>query len=86
MQETMRAGVARTNITPSVGQDSMGHYARLCPAEGVGNELYAKALVLDDGSNRAALATVDVISFTDEIVSDGRERVEARRANVSQHS
>ncbi len=76
MQDTIKAGVARANITPSVGQDNMGDYGRLRPAVGVGNELYAKALVLDDGETRAALVTVDVISFTDETVRDVRERVE----------
>ncbi|MFQ6097315.1 MAG: neutral/alkaline non-lysosomal ceramidase N-terminal domain-containing protein, partial [Armatimonadota bacterium] len=75
MQEALTAGVAGVNITPSVGQDNMGDYARLRPAEGVGNELYAKALVLDDGATRAAFVTADVISFNDEIVSDVRSRI-----------
>ena len=75
MQETIRAGVASMNITPSVGQDNIGDYGRLKPAEGVGNELYAKALVLDDGANRVALVTADIIKFTDELVDEVRERV-----------
>ena len=55
MGKTLKAGVARANITPSVGQDNMADYLRLVPARGVGNELYAKALVLDDGAERVAI-------------------------------
>jgi len=33
MSQTVRAGMARTNITPNVGQDNVGDYRRLMPAE-----------------------------------------------------
>ncbi len=76
MGKTLKAGVARANITPSVGQDNMADYLRLVPARGVGNELYAKALVLDDGAERVAIVTADIISFPDSLVSETRERIE----------
>ena len=76
MQNTIRAGVARANITASVGQDNMADYLRLVPARGVGNELYAKALVLDDGAERVAIVTADIISFPENVVSETRERIE----------
>lgn len=76
MVQTVQAGVARTNITPSVGQDNVGDYRRLVPAQGVGNELYAKALVLDDGQNRVAMVTADVIGFPGTVVEDTRSRIE----------
>jgi len=76
MQTTVKAGAASVNITPSVGQDNMGDYGRLVPAKGVGNELYAKALVLDDGENRVALVTADIISFSSRMVEDIRRRIE----------
>ena len=76
MSQTVQAGVAITNITPSVGQDNVGDYRRLVPAEGVGNELYAKALVLDDGEKRAAIVTADVIGFAGTVVEDTRARIE----------
>lgn len=76
MQKTIRAGVASVNITPSVGQDNMGDYLRLKPAVGVGNELYAKALVLDDGGERVAIVTADIIGFPDNLVNDTRERIQ----------
>jgi len=71
----MKAGVARANITPSVGKDNMADYLRLVPAQGVGSELYAKALVLDNGTERVAIVTADIIGFPDSLVKNVRARV-----------
>jgi hypothetical protein len=54
----------------------MGDYLRLKPAIGVANELYAKALVFDDGANRAAIVTADIIGFPESLVQDIRRRSE----------
>ena len=72
LSKSISAGVARVNITPSVGFDNMGDYLRLKPAIGVGNELYAKTLVFDDGENRVALVTADIIGFPEDLVNDIR--------------
>jgi len=77
MQRTVRAGVARANITAGVGEDNMADYLRLVPARGIGNELYAKALVLDDGAERVGIVTADIISFPDGLVKEMRDRIEA---------
>ena len=86
MARTLVAGVARANITPSVGFDNMADYLRLRPAVGVGNELYAKALVLSDGRRRVAVVAADIISFCEPLLSDVRARIERltgiERANV----
>jgi len=76
MQKSIEAGVARANITASVGQDNMADYLRLVPAKGVGSEFYAKALVLDDGAERVAIVTADIISFPDKLVHETRQRIE----------
>ncbi|NOY08121.1 MAG: hypothetical protein GXP33_04685 [Spirochaetes bacterium] len=70
----VKAGFARTNIDPCIGQDNIGDYARLKPGIGIGNELFAKSMVLDDGQNRAALVTADVIGFPGTLVEDIRLR------------
>jgi hypothetical protein len=70
----VKAGVARANINPSIGQDNIGDYGRLVPGTGIGNELYAKALVLDDGQNRIAVVTADIIDFPGTLVEDIRSR------------
>lgn len=74
---TIKAGVAAVNITPSIGLDNMGDYSRLCPAKGIGNELYAKALVLDDGDDRVALVTADIICFSEKLVQTIRRRIQS---------
>lgn len=82
---TVKSGVAVANITPSVGVDNMGDYSRLCPAKGVGNELYTKALVLDDGDKRVALVTADVINFPEKLVEVIRGRIEALTGIVGEN-
>lgn len=77
MQKTVTAGVATVNITPSVGFDNMGDYLRLTPAKGIGNELFAKALVFDDGENRVAIVTADIITFAGWLLDDVRKRIES---------
>ncbi len=57
---TVRAGVARANITPSVGIEISG-FAGRGPSIGLGDELYATALVLDDGRERVAILYLDLI-------------------------
>ncbi len=68
---TLTAGVARANITPPVGSNTWGK-----PADGIAGELFAKALVLDDGRTKAALVTMDLIQLRGKITTDVRRRVE----------
>ena len=68
----LKAGVARAKITPSVGAITNGGM----PAVGIASDLFAKALVLDDGHVKAALVTVDVILLGKHIVAETRQRIE----------
>ncbi len=73
----MRAGAAQVVITPPAGAPMAGYYhAR--GAEGVLDDLYSKALVLDDGTNRVALVTLDLISTTFSLTAQAREEIEQR--------
>lgn len=61
----LRAGAAKVIVTPPIG----GRMQSGAPdrfAEGILDQLYARALVLDDGVTRLALITVDVIGFEPE--------------------
>src|SRR5437870_5307514 len=61
----LRAGAARVAITPPIG----GRMQSGAPdrfATCILDELYARALVLDDGAVRLALVTADVIGFEPE--------------------
>ena len=69
----IKAGVARVNITPAVGQVI---YVGREISKGVGDEFYAQAIVFDDGSERAVIVTADVIIFGKETVEKIRRKVE----------
>jgi hypothetical protein len=71
-----RAGVARVKITPELPAWLAGYAARTRPAEAVSQDLWAKALALDDGhGERFVLVTADLLGFTREITDDVAERV-----------
>ena len=56
----LKVGVAKTDITPPLGFRMAGYYTER-RASSVHDELYAKALVLDDGSNKLVLVICDNI-------------------------
>ncbi|HUD98339.1 MAG TPA: neutral/alkaline non-lysosomal ceramidase N-terminal domain-containing protein [Bryobacteraceae bacterium] len=61
---TLRAGVARVDITPPPGEFMWGYESRRQPATGTLDPLYARVLVLEAGpeksSRRLALVTLDL--------------------------
>jgi neutral ceramidase len=58
----MKAGVASTVITPPVGTMMVG-YGNERRSEGIHDDLYAKALVLDDGERKFALICCDLVGL-----------------------
>jgi neutral ceramidase len=71
-----RAAVARTDITPPLGYSLWGYSDRKGGAAAVLDPLYARILVLDDGSNRVALVTLDLgRSFGPPFMDSLRARV-----------
>ncbi len=73
MSNSIKAGVARANITPAVGRII---YVGRTVSLGVADEFYAQALVFDDGAERAAIVTADVCIFGEDTVEKIRRRVE----------
>jgi len=73
MRETIRVGIAKANITPAPG--GIFHEGDVL-AEGVRDELYLKALVFDDGNERAAIVTGDLILFGEDTALQARRRIE----------
>jgi neutral/alkaline ceramidase-like enzyme len=57
---TLKAGVAKAEITPPLGFRLWGFSDRKGPAVGILDPLYARVLVLEAGSQRLALVTVDL--------------------------
>ncbi|MHC4325116.1 MAG: hypothetical protein ACYSUX_12705 [Planctomycetota bacterium] len=56
---TLEGGCAKVNITPPLGIPLIGSYGK--PSEDVLDELYAKALVLDDGANAVVIVSCDLL-------------------------
>lgn len=75
-----RAGFHRVDITPPLGAPLAGFAARGGPCAGVHDELYARALVLDDGRRPLVFVAVDVLALSAELVRDLRERIRRRTA------
>ena len=72
----MRAAIAEVNITPPVGVSMCGFAARKGPSEGIHDELFARALVLDNGETQVAIVGADVIGFAPDLVNRIRGLVE----------
>ncbi len=74
---TLHAGAYRSNITGPLGIAIEADYTEK-RATDILDELYANALVLDDGQTEVALVSVDVCSINAEIVRAVAAQVEAR--------
>jgi len=72
-----KAGLARVMITPQKSLWMAGYASRKKPSEGVIQDLYAKALVLEDHSGkRAVLVTTDLVGLPAGVSHNIAERVE----------
>ena len=70
----LRAGVSEVKITPpAVGTFLLGP---LEPSTGVHDELFARALVLDDGKKRVAIVTMDLGGLDFTMVQEMRTEIE----------
>jgi len=81
----IKAGVAKVNITPPVGVLLSGYEARKKPSQGVHDELYAKALVLDDGDHKVALVVADLLYLDKDFTESVRRLIEESVGIDRQH-
>lgn len=72
----MRVGTAKTVITPPPGTGLAGFSARESGARGVHDDLYARALALEEGDQRLALIVCDLCELDASFVGRVRRRVE----------
>jgi hypothetical protein len=70
-----RAGAAAVNINPPLGTPMAGYYHKR-GSQGVIDNLYAKAAVLDDGRTRVAFVVCDIISLPRATILEARRLVE----------
>jgi len=70
----LRVGAAAVNINPPLGTPLAGYYhERGC--DGVADDLFAKAAVLDDGRTKAALVVCDLITLPRATVLEARKLI-----------
>jgi len=71
----LRVGVAKVAITPPTGIPMAGYYSER-GAQGVHDELNAKAIVLEMGGKRAGLVVLDLITTPRQLVENTRREIE----------
>ncbi len=79
----LRAGVGRANITPKDPIWLSGYAGRKRPSEGVSDDLWAKALVLEDtdiknGGGRVVLVTTDLVGLPREVSEEVATRLKTK--------
>ena len=75
-----KIGLARVKITPLQPVFMAGYASRNKPYEQIHDELFAKALVLEDkAGTRGVLITTDLIGFPAEIATPLRQQISASR-------
>ncbi len=77
MPATLKAGSASTNITPPLGTRIPGGF-RPRYAENVDDELFAKAVVIDNGTTRIAIVTCDLIAIPEKVADAAKARIADR--------
>lgn len=75
---SLKAGVAKDIITPPIGTPLAGYAFKKESSVGIHDELYVRALVLEQEKTRVALAVSDVIGFERSLVEKIRTMVEDR--------
>jgi len=85
---TFQAGAARVVITPPIGVPLSGYFAaegRKETARDVHDDLYARALVLNDGEHTVAVVTTDLLGLGDEELAAVREIVQRDAGIAPEH-
>ena len=77
MATTLKAGSASVNITAPLGTRIPGGF-RPRYAENVDDELFAKALVIDNGETRIAIVTCDLIAIPEKVANAAKTRIVER--------
>src|SRR5207249_1618503 len=73
----LRAGAARVGITPAVDAalPMAGYGGRTQGFRGVHDEIYVRAIVLDDGSTQAALVAWELLFVPDTVWGEVSQRI-----------
>ncbi len=72
----LKAGAARVNITPYAGINLSGFGGRTKVSAGIHDDLYAKAVVLDDGATKVGIVSCDLLNLDESSVVSIREKAQ----------
>ncbi len=79
-----QAGAATSNITPPLGATLIGGWGSP-EAEHIHDELWARCLVLDNGSARLVFVIIDNLGASREVFGDARERLAEKTGIPAEH-
>jgi hypothetical protein len=74
-EAALEGGCAKVDITPPIGVWLSGYGSRDKPSDDIADELYARAMVLDDGNNRIAIVSTDLLWVPLKMTTDIRRKV-----------
>ena len=69
------AGSAKIRITPEIPIPMSGYGGRTAPFSGVHDDLYARVIVISDGTNKAVIISADVIGFSNSFWEETTQRI-----------
>jgi neutral ceramidase len=82
----LKGGCAKVDITPPVGVWLSGYGSRNRPSDDVNDELYARALVLDNGSDSVAIISIDLLwvplEMTNQVRQILKDKIDIPERNV----
>ena len=74
--DVIKAGTSKINITPDEPVRMSGYAARSEPFKGVHDDIFASAVVFDNGQIKTCIITADVIGFSHEYVDETKNMIE----------
>jgi hypothetical protein len=80
----LQVGTSRVKITPPLGTPMAGYY-HVRGAEGVHDDLYASALVIEREGEKVALVSCDIIGIPADLAADVRKRAEHSTGIPGEH-
>jgi hypothetical protein len=72
---TLKAGIARIDITPEVPVMLYGYASRKTPSEGVHDHLFARAVAFENNGRRLVMVSSDIGSYTDTLYSVAKKSI-----------
>jgi neutral ceramidase len=73
----LRAGFSKICISPPIGAPLAGFAARHEVSKGIHDDLYARALILENAESSVAIVSVDVLALSSEFIKRVRNAIQA---------